>query len=265
MRRDAAQRPPTFGDLVQRFGVGPLFEAERKARRLLQGEVAGGEGVRMTKAEEEKNIGRLGPDSFDRDERAMRLLRREGRQAGEVERTGFDGRSKRPQGAHFGQGQAAGAQSVVFSGEKAGRTQRRKIRLDPLENGVGARRRDLLRDDDPTEAGKARFAAAQRRRPRRCDQLADEIGIERQQLGDGRGERRFAVDQRSWVIDVRGERTGPAARLTLRRRVGGPCEPFVRRAFQSVGGFSLALVGLAVLPNNGRHAPFNDQLLNGQR
>src|SRR5260370_40024062 len=49
-RRDAAPGPPGLGERHELLLAGPRLEAESMARRLLQGEVAGREGIRMADA-----------------------------------------------------------------------------------------------------------------------------------------------------------------------------------------------------------------------
>ena len=88
---------------------GRVLQAESQARGLLQREVAGGEGVGMAEAEQQKNVGGPGPDAFDRGEAGMGIRRLQCAELGQVEPAarGFGERAKR---ANFRVGKADGFQ-----------------------------------------------------------------------------------------------------------------------------------------------------------
>ena len=110
--------------------------------------------------------------------------------------------------AHLRRGEPAQAQIGVRRIANGARVQyRRKPRLEPTEDRVGARRRDLLGDDDRGEAGKPRLAAAQARHRAGSMQFRHERRVER-----GEGAERF--DEGRLVGEER--RRGGRARLPSR-------------------------------------------------
>src|SRR5262249_30651169 len=71
MRRGAAPRPPRFRDRGHLLRVRTGLKLEADADRFLHGEVAGGPGIAMTKAEQQIDVGRPRADAVQGCQRAM--------------------------------------------------------------------------------------------------------------------------------------------------------------------------------------------------
>src|SRR5262249_57504906 len=56
---------PSFGERPHLFRARARFEREQEPRRLLQGEIAGGPGVRMTETEQQIDVGGPGADAVN--------------------------------------------------------------------------------------------------------------------------------------------------------------------------------------------------------
>ena len=116
LRRDPAPRPPALGqgDEVARLGTG--LEAVGEPRRLLEGEVAGREGVGVAEAEQEVDVGGPGPDALHRDEEPMRLVGLALVQGVERQDAAQDRRRDRSQRPDLGAGQAGAPKRHVRGG-----------------------------------------------------------------------------------------------------------------------------------------------------
>ena len=108
---------------------------------------------------------------------------------------------ERPQGADFGVRQSAGAQVLLCRLGDFSRLERDDARLQPAENGGGARGRHLLRHDDRGEAGEARLPAAKRRRAADRGQALDQLRVFGAQPLGGFAQGRLIDDQGAGMVD----------------------------------------------------------------
>ena len=133
------------------------------ADRILQGDVAGGENIRMSGAEHQIHLGGPGADAGKRDQVGVGVVGRGFGEADQVETAVEYGAGDRPQGLDFRARQSAGLQGrVVEAMDRSG--------IDLLHgggearpDGVGAGDRYLLADDDAGEPFEAGRPQAQRK------------------------------------------------------------------------------------------------------
>ena len=125
----------------------------------------------------------------------MGLVRTHPFEQGEVESALMDGLRNGAQRPQLGSRKAAGPQFVVGAGEEGVAAHVGQARGEASVNGLGAGGRDLLRDDNPGEPGKARRAVAQGRGACFGRETGDEfpVGVEKQ--GEGVRKGGFVVER----------------------------------------------------------------------
>ena len=172
---------------------GRARKREQQPRRLLQGEITGRPGIRMTEAEQEIDIGRPGPDAVDGGQAPMRLVGRQRVERREIELAPIDRAGDRLEGADLGPRQA-GARQLGGAGAPHGLViERIERRLEPAPDRLGARGRELLGDHDGGEARKSVRPAPQRRASGQRERVAP-ARIGRDQPGDRAIEIGFGVE-----------------------------------------------------------------------
>ena len=189
--RRAAPRPPRLGERPHVAARRPRPQPEQQPRRLLQGEVAGRPGVRMTEAEQQVDVGRPGPDAVDGDQAPMRFVGRQSGERREIELAPLDRARDRLEGANLGRRQAGarqlgGAGAPHRLGTRTDRTRLRAAPRSPWRSRSRAAGRPRWRPSPANPSGRRRSggrpAAASASRQRgsvaisACDRLI-EIGL----------------------------------------------------------------------------------------
>ena len=246
--------------------VGPRLQPERELGRLLQGEIAGGEGVGMAEAEQQEDIGGPGADAADRHQRAMRLGGVEGaeraRDRAPRARPPAPAREGRASSASTGRSRA----EVVLAGEQVVRLQRRHAAISS---------RPKIALALATETCCETMIAASPAKPgsRRRSGGGPPISISRATISGSSASRfraasasvRLAIDQRAGMVaHRRGRRLRPGARRFARRGLAGLRRLFRRRAVSSSsprfacrgGLFGDPLAGAALFRNIRRQVRF---------
>jgi hypothetical protein len=164
MRRHAAPRTPGLGQLGQSLGIRALAQAERHARGFLNRQIARGKRIRVTKAEQEIDIGSPGADSMERGQGRVRIVGAHVANRGEIDLSPGHRLPNLPDGFDLGGRQTKALEFVGTRAPYCIMMKWVKCCEQPAADCGRAGRRKLLAADDGAEAGKARLAPAQTER-----------------------------------------------------------------------------------------------------